>query len=221
MTGTLALVGGSEWQPGCRFDGDLLELAGRAPVAILPTAAAFEHPQRAVATAGQHFATFGGTVDPIMVLTHHDAHDPALVERVRAARFLYLSGGSPLHLRSALRNTPVWAAIKDAFSNGAVLAGSSAGAMALSDPMIDPRGGAFTVGLGLISAIAVYPHFQGFDHRFQRTLDLADKDHIIAAISEQTALLRHQNGDWEATGVGEVRVFRDQRELTLAELKGI
>ena len=38
-----------------------------------------------------------------------------------------------------------------------MLAGSSAGAMVLCDPMVDPRGGAFTLGLGLLADLAVIP----------------------------------------------------------------
>jgi len=40
-----------------------------------------------------------------------------------------------------------------------VVAGAGAGAMALTDPMVDPRGGALTVGLGLIEGLAVFTHY--------------------------------------------------------------
>ncbi len=48
MAGTLALVGGNEWQEKCTFDRGLLEASGGKEVLVLPTAAAYEHPQRAV-----------------------------------------------------------------------------------------------------------------------------------------------------------------------------
>ena len=37
--------------------------------------------------------------------------DPANVEAVRASRFTYLAGGSPMHLRSVLKDTPLWEAL--------------------------------------------------------------------------------------------------------------
>ena len=50
--GTVALVGGDEWTEPCTpFDRRLLELAGTDEVLVLPTAAAFEQPDRAVARA--------------------------------------------------------------------------------------------------------------------------------------------------------------------------
>ncbi|HYD11026.1 MAG TPA: Type 1 glutamine amidotransferase-like domain-containing protein, partial [Acidimicrobiales bacterium] len=144
MTGTLALVGGGEWTDGCTFDAALLAASGGSEVVVLPTAAAFEQPDKAVATATSWFEALGGTVRGLHVLNRRDALDPSNVDAVRAARFIYLSGGSPLHLRSVIKETPLWEALDDAWHGGAVVAGSSAGAMVLGDPMIDPRGGAFT-----------------------------------------------------------------------------
>ncbi len=94
-----------------------------------------------------------------MVLGRADAEDEANAAEVRASRFVYLGGGSPMHLRSVLKASPVWEALLDAWRRGAVVAGSSAGAMVLTDPMVDPRGGALTVGLGMVEELAVIPHF--------------------------------------------------------------
>ena len=62
-----------------------------------------------------------------------------------------------MHLRSVLKETPLWEAIVEAVGSGGVVAGSMAGAMVLTDPMVDPRGGAFTLGLGLVRGLAVIP----------------------------------------------------------------
>jgi cyanophycinase len=158
MSGTLALVGGGEWQEGCTFDTALLKASGGTSVTVLPTAAAYEHPERAVEQATQWFAERGADVRGLMVLRRPDAEDAANARAVRESRFLYLSGGSPMHLRSVLKDSEVWTALVETWRDGAVLAGSSAGAMALCDPMVDPRGGAFTVGLGLVEQLAFIPH---------------------------------------------------------------
>ena len=78
---------------------------------------------------------------------------------LRRARFIYLAGSSPLHVRSVLKSSRVWNALLAAWEDGAVVAGSSGAAMALTDPMVDARGGGLTIGLGLVSGVAVVPHF--------------------------------------------------------------
>ncbi|MDQ3147893.1 MAG: hypothetical protein M3R01_13365, partial [Actinomycetota bacterium] len=75
MTGPLALVGGGEWGPGCVFDADLLAASGAREVVVLPTAAAYEHPGRAVEDATRSFAGMGATVRGLEVLQRRDALD--------------------------------------------------------------------------------------------------------------------------------------------------
>ena len=64
-----------------------------------------------------------------------------------------------MHIRSVLKNSAVWEALVAAWRGGAVVVGSSGAAMALTDPMVDARGGGLTIGLGLIDGVAVVPHF--------------------------------------------------------------
>jgi cyanophycinase len=219
MSGVVALVGGAEWQDGCTFDRGLLEASGTDEVLVLPTAAAYEHPDRAVAAAAEHFKGLGGRVRGLDVLRRPDAEDEDNADAVRSARFIYLGGGSPLHLRSVLKETKVWDALLAAWQDGAVVAGSSAGAMALTDPMVDPRGGAFTIGLGLIEQLAVIPHFNSWSHdKSHRTITLAPKGIPVVCIPEQTALIRDRDGSWRSEGVGEVTVFLNGEPAALAAL---
>jgi cyanophycinase len=212
-------VGGAEWRDGCSFDRTLLDAAGESTVTILPTAAAYEHPERAVEWAQRYFEGLGGKARGLMVLNRRDAEDEANAAAVRESRFLYLSGGSPLHLRSVLKDSPVWHALVAAWNDGAVLAGSSAGAMVLCDPMVDPRGGAFTLGLGLVAQVAVIPHHDTWSpEKAHRTIQLAAAGLPVVAIDEQTALLRTPDGRWRAEGAGSVVVFVDGREAGLEGL---
>jgi cyanophycinase len=219
VTGALALVGGLEFTEGCTFDRGLLEASGGAEVLVLPTAAAYEHPERAVERATQWFAQLGGTARGLMVLARPDAENAGNAEQVRAAKFLYLCGGSPLHLRSVLKDSPVWDALVAAWQGGAVVAGSSAGAMALCDPMVDPRGGAFTLGLGMVEQLALIPHHNTWStDKEHRTLQLSPKGLPIVGIDEATALLRDPDGSWRTEGAGDVSVFLDGRPADLGAL---
>jgi cyanophycinase len=219
MTGPLALVGGGEWQDGCSFDRALLEASGAAEVVVLPTAGAYEHPERLVEQASTWFASLGAKVNGLGVLNRRDAQDADHAAVVAGARFVYLAGGSALHLRSVLKESAVWEALVQAFSDGAVVAGTSAGAMVMCDPMVDPRGGAFTLGLGLVEQVAVIPHFDAWSpEKHQRALQLAPAGVPIVGVDEQTALIRHADGRWEAAGAGKVEVFVDGKKQDLAAL---
>jgi len=220
-SGVLALVGGEEWSPGCEaFDSQLLEEAGSREVVVLPTAAAYWHPERAIETAVNYFAGLGAAVKPCMVLGRPDAEDRANADSVRAARFIYLAGGSVLHLRSVLKDSPVWQTMAEAWASGAVLAGSSAGAMVLGDTMVDPRGGALTLGLGLLPQLAVLPHADSWsEEKTHRTVRLASPGLRIAAIDQRTALIRGINGHWRVAGVGNVTLWLDGRQADLGMLE--
>jgi cyanophycinase len=210
----LALVGGDEWHDGCSFDADFLAASGSDEVLVLPTAAAYEHPERLVVRAGEWFAPLGGRVEGLMVLSRADAEDPGAAAVMRKASFVYLAGGSPMHLRSVLKHSAVWKALVDAWQAGAVVVGSSGAAMALTDPMVDARGGGLTIGLGLLSGVAVVPHFgdareDGHGEKLHRSVHLAPLGTPVAGIPERTALIREPEGRWRSAGVGEVSVFLD------------
>ncbi|MDQ6837451.1 MAG: Type 1 glutamine amidotransferase-like domain-containing protein [Actinomycetota bacterium] len=210
--GPLCLVGGVEWTEGCTFDQELWEAAGRPEVVVLPTAGAYEHPARQVEAATAWFAGFGAQVRGLMVLARPDAEEAEAAAVVADAGFVYLGAGSALHLRSVLKDTAVWSAVERAWAGGAVIAGSAAGAMVLGDPMVDPRGGALTLGLGLIDHLALLPHYDTWSQeKAERTVELATGHLRIAAIDERTALLREPDGTWRTAGVGGVTVYVDGR----------
>lgn len=213
-TGVLALVGGNEWTEGCSFDADLLAASGGTDVVVLPTASAYQHPERVVLRAAEWLGGLGGEVEGLMVVDRTSANDPGMAAVVRSARFVYLAGGSPLHLMSVLKGSATFEALREAWSGGTVVAGSGAGAMVLTDPMVDPRGGALTVGLGLVEQLAVVPEFghardDAHGQKLERTVALAPDGLPVVAIPERTALLRSGSGEWSWAGAAEPVVFLD------------
>jgi cyanophycinase len=222
MTGTLAFVGGGAFTEGCTFDRDLFAASGAEEVLLLTTAAAFENPAKVAERATAWFGGLGAAVHVLPVLQRAEANDDLHAARMREARFVYLPGSSPLHLRSVLAESGVWAALVAAWNAGATVVAAGEAASGLADPMLDPRGGAFGIGLGLVAGMAVLPHAEvdGADlaEHHRRTFELADADLPVAAVPDCTALVRSGDGAWSAVGAGAVRVFVNGAERGLDAL---
>ena len=208
--GTLALVGGGEFDDKCAaLHRELLVASGGNEVLVLPTAAAFEHPGTVIERATAHFAALGARVVALPVLTRRDAEDDAIVKQAKGARFVYLADGSPLHLRSVLKDSSLFAVLSAAYRSGAVFAASGAGATLVADPMVDPRGGAYTVGLGLVANLAVFPyHGTAAEHLLARSVELLPDSATLVGVDEHTALVRSPEGEWRAVGPGSVTLYR-------------
>ena len=220
MSGWLGLVGGHEWTEGCRpIDELLLKETGAKEVLVVPTAAAYEHPQRTIDVATTYFGALDVKVKALDIITRPAATDKANVKLVKAAKLIYLGDGSPLHLRSVYKDTPVWDALVAAFAAGTAVAGTGAGAMVLGVPMVDPRGCAFTLGLGLIPSLAAMTKTHEWTPETKkRTIQLANKGLPVVAVDDATAVLRSPTGEWSVVGVGTATVYKDSKEVKLSQL---
>jgi hypothetical protein len=72
----LALIGGGDFDATDAVDRQLLARSGGDSVLVLPTADAFEHPERSVTRAESWFAARGGTARGLAVLARPDAFAP-------------------------------------------------------------------------------------------------------------------------------------------------
>lgn len=208
-SGTLALLGGGEWHDGCRdLDRELIAAADAKEVVVIPAAAAYEHPERVGVRAAEYFESLGVSARTLPVLNRRDAEETEHADVVRKASFVYLCDGSPLHLRSVLKGSALFEAVLGAYHGGASFAASGAGATLVGDPMVDPRGGAYTVGLGVVPDLAVFPyHGTAADHLRERSIDLLPSTAKLVGIDEETALVRDRDGTWRVAGAGSVTVY--------------
>ena len=203
MTGTIALLGGGPFTANDELDRRLIGASGATEVVVLPTADAFEHPSRAIAAAATWGERLGVTIDGRLVLRRADANLADHVQAVRSARMVYLVGDSPLHLRSVLKDTELFAALGEVVAGGGVVAATGASAACLCDPMTDPRGGAFSLCLGLVEGLALLTEVETWSpERLHRTLKLAN-GFAVGVLPTGSALLRTDSG-WEQVGNAEV-----------------
>lgn len=219
MTVRIVLCGSGEFTPAMA-DVDREILAGlrpRARVAIVPTAAGLEETPTMWARMGsEHFRALGAEPVPIMVVDRAGAEDPRNSDAIADVDWVYLSGGNPGHLVASLAGTPFWSAVLARLREGAILAGSSAGAMALGETTFVPLGRgpdglptdvtsrpAFAVVPGVIVA----PHFDILPEAILTLWDrLVPRGHRLLGIDEDTALVGSEHG-WSVRGRGRVLVF--------------
>lgn len=219
MAGPLAAVGAGEFLEGMvEVDKYLIAqstAAGPAKVLILPTASAPEGDDvfwRWGNMGVEHFERLGAAPEVLPVRVRDDASDPALVARVAEADFIYFSGGSPRVLLDAIADTPLWSAIYHAWSNGAALAGCSAGAIIfgeMSRAFRAPAGApnAFSPALGLIPGTIILPHFDRWPlERRQPVREEMPADLLMVGIDEHTALVWGEDC-WRVMGKSAVTVW--------------
>lgn len=219
MNGPLALVGGDEFTTGCDFDAQLIADVSATEVLLLPTGSAYENPGRLVEAAGSWFAGLGVALRTLEVYTRLDAFLAENISAVADARMIYLAGASPMHLRSVFKDTPLFEALEEAWRAGAALLGAGAGADVLCDPMVDQRGGAYTVGLGLVPGVSVIPRSNTWSKdKVHRTVSLAPTDVVVVELPERTAILLDDAEGWRSSGVGEVIVHTADGVGSLADI---
>jgi cyanophycinase len=222
VAGTLALVGGDEFNPGNEEQDRLLaEAAGPGPAFVVPTAAARQDPQASVRHATAWFRQFGVGLRELPVLKRSDANSQELSVLARTGGFFYLVGGDPGLVAQVLRSSRVWTAIFEAWSEGASLAGSSAGAMALGGHSLiratwpNRFTRRPTDALGLVPDTAVLPHFETFGHRWIESAEKELPGTTLLGIDERSAVVWAEDG-WRAYGPGSVTVIKGSKTTQFA-----
>jgi len=220
MPGLLALVGGDELKPGNeQQDRLMVAAAAKGTAYVVPTAAARQGAEQAVANARRWFAKLGLELHELPVLKRSDAMKEKVIEDARHGGFFYLVGGDPGLVAEVLRGSPVWRAIFDAWLGGAVLAGSSAGAMALCSHTLvraswPNRFNRRPVdGLGVVPATAVLPHFDTFGHKWISSAHEAAPALTLLGVDERSAAV-WTDGAWRAVGPGVVTLVKGRRTTT-------
>jgi cyanophycinase len=197
LAGVVVLQGGGPFTANDDLDRRTFTDAGIDRVVVLPTADAYEQPQLLVDAAIAWGERIGVRVEPLMVLTRSQADDDA-ADAVRHAPAVFLAGDSAIHLRSALKDTPLFAAIGELLARGGTVVACGASATAICDPMADDRGGGFALGLGLVRGFAViYAAERWPDDQLERAHSLADTP--VVDLPTGSAVVRAA-GAWSVVG---------------------
>ncbi|MDB5098091.1 MAG: cphB [Cyanobacteria bacterium RYN_339] len=231
--GHLVIIGGAEDRTGDRaILSKVVELSGgpKAHIVVLTTASSFGAELEQI--YGNAFRELGAAkVTSLHIHDRLDANDPALADLVLNASGIFMTGGDQSRLASILGGSEVGKAMHRAFKRrGACVAGTSAGASAISEHMVaggrkgtHPKKGMLNLvpGLGLLNRVIIDQHFSQ-RHRLGRLLSIVAQNPFLlgVGIDEDTAIVVEPNTDLQVIGAGAVTIV-DARQMTYSNVNEV
>ena len=216
--GTVMVIGGAEDKVRDRVIlHRFVSLAGGtdATIAVISTASSLG------AEAGERYRQVFGDlgvrrVRPLHAITRPQANDETSALTIRDATGIFLTGGNQLRLSSTIGGTRLADAILERFRHGAVVAGTSAGASAMSSHMIafgasgatpKQRMAQIAAGLGVLPGVIVDQHFQQ-RNRLGRLLSLIAQNPSLLGlgVDEDTAGIVGPDHVMEVVGRGSITI---------------
>ncbi|MDF2735772.1 MAG: cphB, partial [Chloroflexota bacterium] len=231
--GSVIIIGGAEDKVRDRVIlSRFATLAGGRDATVVVISTASSMGVEAGARYKQVLGELGVTkVRTIHAITRAQANDEKAAYAIRNATGIFLTGGNQLRLSSTIGGTRLADAVLDQFRQGAVVAGTSAGASALSSHMIafgasgatpKHRMAQIAAGLGVLPGVIVDQHFQQ-RNRLGRLLSLIAQNPSLLGlgVDEDTAGVVGVDHVMEVIGRGSITVVDGARSETDAwEVKG-
>lgn len=218
--GRLLLIGGSERRPA---EPEILQhfvtIAGGSDARILVAAPASRFPDEVLAEYEDAFRQLGVTelwTEPLH--DRQDCEDGELIERLEESTAVFFTGGDQSRLTSTVAGTLFGDRLKEKVTDeGFLLAGTSAGASAMSSTMIlgGPGGGSVRkadvrigIGLGLLPDTIIDTHFNERG-RLNRLLSVFAQNSQVLGIGldENTAIDIRLGQPFRVLGSGAVTVL--------------
>ena len=201
---TLIIIGGHEDRTGERVI--LKEVAQRArPGRLVVTTVASKEPGDLFEEYERAFRALGvRSVYRLNIESREDAVSDRSLRPLQDASVVFFTGGDQLKITSQIGDTPVYARIKEIYESGGTIAGTSAGASAMTETMMvsgngeqSPRIGAaiqMAPGLGLLQNVIVDQHFAERGRIGRLLAAVAQNPRILGiGIDENTAVIVRRN----------------------------
>jgi cyanophycinase len=216
--GSVIIIGGAEDKVRDRVIlSRFVQLAGGRDARIVVISTASSLGLEAGDRYRQVFGELGvARVRTIHAITRPQANDETAALALRDATGIFLTGGNQLRLSSTIGGTRLADAVLEQFRRGAVVAGTSAGASAMSSHMIafgasgatpKHRMAQIAAGLGVLPGVIIDQHFQQ-RNRLGRLLSLIAQNPSLLGlgIDEDTAGVVGPDHVMEVIGRGSITV---------------
>jgi len=224
--GSVIIIGGAEDKVRDRVIlSRFASLAGGrdATIAVISTASSLgpEAGDRYRQVLGELGVARVRTIDAVV---RAQANDDTIALALRDATGIFMTGGNQLRLSSIIGGTRLADAVLDRFRQGAVVAGTSAGASAMSSHMIafgasgatpKHRMAQIAAGLGVLPGVIIDQHFQQ-RNRLGRLLSLIAQNPSLLGlgVDEDTAGVVGPDHVMEVIGRGSITVVDGARSET-------
>lgn len=217
VKGHLFIIGGAEDKTGrMEILAEIVRLTDGGRVVVMTTAT--EHPEEAGRDYERLFSDLGAReVESIRIDTRREAEGQEAARALRRADAVFFTGGDQLRITSILGGTRAYEALFDAYRCGALIAGTSAGASALSSTMIvggldNDQARKCTLkmapGLGLMEQALIDQHFAQRGRLGRLLCGVAENPHVLGiGIDEDTAIRVEPDARFFVLGSGAVTVI--------------
>ena len=220
---TLIAIGGAEDKQGAMdvLKAVLAEASGAQSKVVVVTSAT-SYPDDARKTYIDAFKQLGVDCEVAHIENKAQADTPALLSGIAGADVVFFSGGDQSKLVAALEGTDFMQAVLQRHREGGIVAGTSAGAAAMSALMVtggnperatEPGEITSARGFGLAPEIIFDTHFLNRG-RLPRLFNLvaAHPQKTGIGLDEDTAAIMRGDGSIEAVGSGAVPIVRQGAE---------
>ena len=192
-------------------------------IAVISTASSLG--DAATELYGELFTHMGaGSVSGLRPVTREEANVESVASVIDRATAIFLTGGNQLRLASVVSGTRLGAALLQAHQRGVPIAGTSAGASAVSTHMVafgasgaspKHRMAQISAGLGLLKGVVVDQHFEQRTRLGRLLAVVAQSPSLIGlGLDEDTAAIVYADGTVEVVGKGSVTIVDGSQVVT-------
>jgi cyanophycinase len=216
--GTLVIIGGHEDRTGekliLRAVAYRLDDKGKIVVCTVASAepdSLWEQYENAFRTIGVPH------VYRLDIESREDATTPRSMRILEGASGVFFTGGDQLKITSQIGDTPVYSRVQEIYEQGGVVAGTSAGASAMSETMMVTNNGEASYriksallmapGLGLARDMLIDQHFAERGRMGRLIGAVSQNPRVLGiGIDENTAMILERDREFRVLGAGAVYV---------------
>ena len=225
VRGNLVIIGGAEDKYGqSKILKEVVKIIGGSDSKLVILTTATEQPK---IVGDEYIEVFGklgiNNIDVLNINSRNDANKEYVVEIIRNSTGIFFTGGDQLRITSILGGTKAYIAMQDAYNNGTVIVGTSAGASVMSSNMIvtgDENNPArkctlkMAPGIGLFEEVIIDQHFHQRGRIGRLLCGVAENPNIVGiGIDEDTAIRVFPDSHFEVLGTNAVTII-DGRSIT-------